>query len=360
MPEDKTGEFSIKHTSILDENGNVDSKLMPNISDDDTRTMYWHMNLARVLNDKMLNLQKQGRLGTFASVRGQEGSQAAAIQAIKGINNIWITPTFRENAALVARGVPLVQILKYWGGYEAGSKVDASLNVLPVNIALGSQLTHAVGLGMAMNIKKEKGAAIAFFGDGATSEGEAHEAMNFAGVFKTPTIFFCQNNQYAISVPRAKQTAAKTLAQKAIAYGFEGLQVDGNDVFAVYKAVKEAVEKAMRGDGPTFIEALTYRLDNHTTADDWKKYRSEAEVQEWQKRDPIPRLRKYMISKEIWNEEQEKAMLADATKKVEEAVQAYEATPKPNPGEMFDYTYEKLPADLQEQKEQFMKFWGAK
>ena len=239
-----------------------------------------------------------------------------------------------------------------------GSKMGKDTRILPVSIPVGSQSLHMVGIAMAMNIKNEKGLAISFMGDGATSEGEHHEAMNMAGIFKSPVIFFCQNNQYAISVPRHKQTASKTIAEKAFTYGFDGVQVDGNDIFAVYRVAKEAVDKAMNGGGPTFIEALTYRLDHHTTADDWKKYRTESEVKDWEKKDPIPRLRKYMASKGIWTDEHEKGMLADAERRVDEAAAQYEQYPKPKPGEIFDYQYDKLSPELQGQKDFFVKFWS--
>ncbi len=356
MTDQTIGQFSVHYLSILDSDGNVDPGMMPALSDDDIRTMYWYMNLSRIFNTKMLNFQKQGRLGTLASVRGQEGAEVASIYALKDQPNVWIVPSFRETASMITYGFPMDQILRYWGGYEEGNR-NPSLKILPINIPIGSQVGHAHGIAHAMNIKGEKGVVIVYFGDGATSEGETLEALNFAGVFKTPAIFFCQNNQYAISVPRKRQTAAGTLAQKAIADGFDGVQVDGNDVFAVYKAVRAAAEKALTGKGPTFIEAVTYRIDNHTTADDWHKYRSEQEVQEWEKKDPITRLKKYMVIKGIWNEEHEQGMLADANRRVEEAVKKYEATPTAQVEDIFDYLYAKLPPLIQEQKEQWTRFW---
>jgi pyruvate dehydrogenase E1 component alpha subunit/lipoate synthase len=352
---EKNMEFPAKNVTVLDESGNCSDTL--GLSDDDLRTIYWHMNLSRVLNAKMLNLQKQGRLGTFASTHGQEGCQVALAYAIRKYNNVWLAPTFRENVMMVAKGVPMDQILRYWGGYESGSMLK-DFKILPVSIPIGSQSLHAVGIAMAMNIKNEKGAAIAFLGDGATSEGEFHEAMNFAGVFKAPVIFFCQNNQYAISTPREKQTATKTIAEKAAAYGFEGVQVDGNDVFACYKAVMQAVDKAYNGGGATFIEALTYRMHNHTTADDWKKYRKEEEVKAWEAKDPVLRLKKYMVSKHIWNDTMESDMMADANTKVDEAVKSYENTSKPKVSEIFDYLYDTLPPLIQEEKDAAVKYWG--
>jgi pyruvate dehydrogenase E1 component alpha subunit len=357
MVQKEAAHFSVTYTQVLDEEGTIDKALMPKLSPDQIQTMYMCMNLARILDAKMLNLQKQGRIGTFGSVEGQEGCQAGLAMAIHGIENIWLVPSFREQAVLIARGFPMDHLLQFWGGYEIGHKVRRESRILPTAIPVGSQALHAVGLGMAMAIRKEKGAAITFFGDGATSEGELLEAMNFAGDFKTPTIFFCQNNQYAISVPRAKQSASETLAQKAAAFGFEGVQIDGNDVFAAYKIVKEAVAKALDGKGPTFIEAITYRMQHHTTADDWHRYRDPKEVELWKARDPIARLRKYMLANKMWDEQHEKVMTADAQKKVEEAVQSYMKTEKPKVEDIFDYLYEKLPKHVQIQKEHFVRFW---
>ncbi|MFC1647908.1 pyruvate dehydrogenase (acetyl-transferring) E1 component subunit alpha [Nanoarchaeota archaeon] len=358
MTEEIVKEFSVKYISVMDEDSNVDERLMPDLNDDDLKSMYWYMNLSRQLDNKMLNLQKQGHMGTFASIHGQEGGEVALAYAVRDVPNVWFVPTFRETAALITHGVPMDQILRYWGGFEEGSRISKDLEVLPVSIPIGSQLDHAQGISHAMKIKGEKGASIVFFGDGATSEGETHEALNFAGVFKTPVIFFCQNNQYAISVPRAKQTASLTLAQKAYAYGYEGIQVDGNDVFAVYRVIKYALDKALNGGGPTFIEAVTYRVEHHTTADDWHKYRTEEEVASWEKKDPIIRLKNYIMKKGIWDDDQEEKMLADAKKQVQDAVDAYEATPAPKIEEIFDYLYEKLPPHIQEQKEQLMRFWN--
>jgi len=358
MPTDIIDNFSVKRIGILDSDGKIDSSLLPPLTPDDLRTMYWWMNLSRTLNTKMLNLQKQGKLGTFASTIGQEGAQIALVYAAKDIKNAWYCPSFRETPALLLRGVPMESILRYWGGFESGSNIDKSLNVLPVCIPIGTQLNHAVGLGMSMNIKNEKGIVFAFVGDGGTSEGETSEAMNFAGVFKAPIVFFCQNNHYAISTSRDKQTASKTLAQKAIAFGFEGVQVDGNDVFAVYKVAKEAIENTLNGNGPILIEAETYRMDNHTTADDWKKYRSPEEVEVWSKKDPILRLKNYMISQGIWDDTKESHMLEDAQKKVDQAVQQYESTPKTKVEEIFDHVYATIPQHLAEQKEAYKKFWS--
>jgi pyruvate dehydrogenase E1 component alpha subunit len=233
--------------------------------------------------------------------------------------------------------------------------MPVELNVLPVAIPVGSQLLHGVGVAWAQKLQGRKSAALVYFGDGATSEGEAMEAFNFAGVFSTPTVFFCQNNQYAISVPRTRQTAARTIAQKAVAFGFRAIQIYGNDVLAVYGAVKEALDLARAGEGPSLIEALTYRLGPHTTADDPTKYRSEEERRKNEPFDPLLRLQKYLGRKGLWSEEKERELQAAAREEVEQAVaEAERAVDAADPESIFDYTYERLPPYLRRQKEEYL------
>jgi pyruvate dehydrogenase E1 component alpha subunit len=222
---------------------------------------------------------------------------------------------------------------------------------MPVSVPVGTQTLHAVGLAWAGKLKGEKIVSIVYFGDGATSKGDFHEAMNFAGVFKTPTIFFCQNNQYAISVPRSLQTASKTIAQKAIAYGFDGIQVDGNDLFAVFAATKEAVEKARSGGGPTLIEGVTFRFGPHTTADDPTKYRTEKEIEPWKPLDPLVRLRLYLKEKGLWNEGVEQRLTEEAQKDIDQAVKDAEAVPVPEVEDIFKYVFAEMTPQLREQME---------
>ena len=233
-------------------------------------------------------------------------------------------------------------IFQYWRGSENGSHHPAGVKVLPVSIPVGSQMLHAVGLGWASKMRGEKDVAITYFGDGATSEGDFHEAMNFAGVYKTPTIFICQNNQYAISTPARLQTASKTIAQKALAYGFPGIQVDGNDLFAMYAVTREAVERARKGDGPTLIEAYTYRLGDHTTSDDASKYRTKEEVEMWKPKDPIRRLQLYLAAIKLWDEKYKAALREKFTKEIDEMVARVEAAPDPTVEELFAYTYAEM------------------
>lgn len=350
--------WTIQHIQVLDDEGNADESLLPPLSPDEVRTMYWHMIVGRALDRKMIAMQRQGRLGTFASTEGQEACQAGS--AIQLRKQDWMAIAFRESVACMLRGIPPVQILRYWGGDERGSVVDADQRTLPVSIPIASQCVHAVGLAYASKLQQRDEVTLVYFGDGATSEGEFHEALNIGADLQVPVIFFCQNNQYAISVPRSKQSHSRTLAQKAVAYDIPTVQVDGNDVFAVWKATNDAIARAKRGEGPSFIEAVTYRLGNHTTSDDYKHYRSEEEVAAWRKKDPVDRLRKFMEKRGWWNQEHEHGAWKHAEEIIEQAVKDYEATPPQEPGEMFDYTYATLPPLLKEQKEAHLASLGGK
>ncbi len=344
-----TKSFHIQTLQLLDENGSTVGKLPKKLTTYDIKKLYKFMVLSRLLDDKMLALQRQGRLGTFASIRGQEASNVGIGYAMK--KGSWLFPSFRENGTVITLGLPMENILLYYGGDERGSKIPEKINTFPVTVPVSTQALHAVGFAWAQKLQKKKTVCVTVFGDGATSEGDFHEAMNFAGVFRLPVVFVCQNNQWAISVPREKQSASDTLAQKAIAYGFEGVQVDGNDVFAVYHAVRVALEKARKGGGPTFIEAYTYRMSDHTTADDQTKYRDQKEVEEWKKRDPIDRLRKYMESKKLWKKSDEKKLLKESERLVEQAVKRFESIKSPEIDDIFKYTYKEMTPELEEQLE---------
>jgi len=340
--------FIVKSLQILDENGKVHGEL-PNLSADDLKKIYKYMVLGRLADEKMLSLQRQGRIGTFASIKGQEASNVATAYALE--KDDWMFQSFRENGAALLRGIPLENIVLYYGWDERGDIFPEGTNVFTVSVPVSTQCLHAVGFSWAQKLQKKNTVTMVYFGDGATSEGDFHEAMNFAGVFKLPVVFVCQNNQFAISVPREKQSASSTLAQKAIAYGFDGIQVDGNDVFAVYKATKDAVEKARSGGGPTFIECYTYRMSDHTTADDAGKYRDQQEVEEWKKKDPIDRLKNYMTSKGFWSTKDEEKLLADLQKQIEDAIKKAESIKPPEVEDIFKYTYKQMPWFLKEQLE---------
>lgn len=337
--------FAVEYLQILDEDGHCAEE--PSLSKEEIKKLYEYMILARAFDEKALALQRQGRIGTYASVLGQEAAQVGSAYALQ--QEDWIFTSFRESSVYIVKGMPMHMIFAYWGGDERGDRIPEGLHAMTVAIPVGTQIPHAVGAAWAMKMKKQRLATLVYFGDGATSKGDFHEALNFAGVFRVPCIFFCQNNQYAISVPVEKQTAAKTLAQKAIAYGFEGVRVDGNDIFAVYEATRLALEKARRGEGPTLIEALTYRRGDHTTSDDASRYRTREEVERWEKRDPIARLEKYMSAHGMWTEAYGAAVRENARRAVEKAVAEYEAMPKPDPADIFRYTFTEMPPQLQEQ-----------
>lgn len=339
------GKFSVDYLHILDENGKASDE--PELSREEIKKLYEYMVLSRIFDEKALALQRQGRLGTYASVLGQEAAQVGSAYAASPED--WIFTSFRESSVYMVRGMDMELILQYWGGDERGEKIPDALHVMTVAVPISTQIPHAVGAAWGMKIKKKNTAAMVYFGDGATSRGDFHEGMNFAGVFSLPCVFFCQNNQYAISVPVTKQTGAETLAQKAIGYGVEGIRVDGNDIFAVYEATRYALEKAKSGKGPTLIEAFTYRRGDHTTSDDASRYRNEEEVKKWEKRDPILRLEKFMKSKGMWTKEYANSVTQDAKQRVEKTVKEYESVAAPDPADMFTYTFEEMPAQLQEQ-----------
>jgi pyruvate dehydrogenase E1 component alpha subunit len=353
MPREPIAKFQIDWLQILDENGNVDRKLLPKIPSQTMLKMYKAMLTARKFDEKLLALQRQGRVGTLAQVKGQE-AQVGAAAAVT--TDDWMIPSFRELAVSTYRGTPLRNFVLLWGGDERGNFAPETPHDLPIAIPVGSQILHATGIAWGMKYQNKKQVALCFFGDGATSEGDFHEGLNFAGVLKVPAIYVCQNNQYAISVPVSKQTAAKTLAQKAIDAGIEGIRVDGNDVFAVYAATDYAVQKARKGDGPTLIEMLTYRLSDHTTADDAKKYRSEAEVKQWEKKDPIMRFKKFLMSEKLWSDKEEEKLLAEISKKIEDEVAKAENMKPPELADMFRFMYAEMTPQLKEQLEYIKQF----
>jgi pyruvate dehydrogenase E1 component subunit alpha len=304
----------------------------------------------------MLSLQRQGRLGTFAPLTGQEAAQVGSAFALEPSD--WMVPGFREAAAYILRGLPLEDILLYYMGREEGNQIPAGQHDVPVNIPVASQLPHAVGIAMAAKTRHDPCAVLTYFGDGATSEGDFHEACNFAGVFQLPIVFVCENNQYAISHPRSRQTRARTLAQKAIAYGFDGLQVDGNDILAVYVATRDALARAKSGKGPTLIECVTYRMSLHTTADDPTRYRAKSEEEEWQKKDPLPRFRAYLRQKGWWDETWQTQLEQEIDAQIRRAVEAAEAARDFDPSDMFDHVYATIPPYLKAQQEELRAVQG--
>jgi pyruvate dehydrogenase E1 component alpha subunit len=332
---------------ILDAEGRVRPDLEPSLAADDLRRMYGLMVRTRTADQKALKLQRQGRFGTYASSLGHEACQVGSAFPLRSTD--WFFPYFRDLGIYITLGFPLASYYHYWMGNEAGLKPPEGVNIFPFAIPVASQIIHAAGAGLAVRILKKELAIVCSFGDGATSEGDFHEGLNFAGVNATPTVFICYNNQWAISTPRSRQTASPTIAQKAVAYGFPGLAVDGNDVLAVHAAVGEALDRARAGKGPTLIEAQTYRMGHHTTSDDATKYRDPAELGEWEKRDPVRRFQTYLASKGLWDPDFERSVVDQATAEVERAVAEAESFPTATPEDIFAFTFKDMPPALSEQ-----------
>ncbi len=341
---------------ILHPDGRVEENLKPDLSDETVLELYRKMFIIRAADRKAIMLQRQGRFGTYAPCEGQEAAQVGSGYALG--EKDWIFPSFRETGVIFTRGgvEAMKDLFIYWMGDEAGQRYPDGSLIFPIAVPVGTHPLHAVGTAWAAKLQGEKVCTIAYFGDGATSQGDCLEAMNFAGVFQTPTIFFCQNNQYAISVPRKRQTAAPTLAQKAIAFGFNGIQVDGNDLFAVYAATREAREKAVAGLGPTFIEAVTYRFGPHTTADDPTKYREQMELEQMRQYDPMLRLQKYLQPKGLWNEDEENRLRSEADAILNQVITDAESAPAPQVEDIFKYTYAQMTPDLKEEMAELKSF----
>ncbi|WIV68133.1 pyruvate dehydrogenase (acetyl-transferring) E1 component subunit alpha [Natrialbaceae archaeon AArc-T1-2] len=325
----------------------------PELTDETLVGMYADMRLARRFDERLLSLQRQGRLGTYASLAGQEATQVGSTYALA--DDDWIAYQYREHLAVTARG-KLAEYLLYWMGHERGNAEIADVNVFPLNISIGSHVPHMTGMGMAARYRDEETVFLTHFGDGATSEGDVHEGLNFAGVFDTPTIFCCHNNGWAISIPRDRQTASATIAQKAHAYGFDGVQVDGMDPLAVYEVTNAAVEKARDPADdeprPTLIETLTYRYGAHTTADDPSVYRDEADVERWREKDPIDRLETFLLETGRLDTERIDALETEIEADLETAIDAAERFDG-DPEAMFEYVYAEPTAELDTQREQF-------
>jgi pyruvate dehydrogenase E1 component alpha subunit len=344
----------IDYLSILDENGVVDRSLEPKIPSDLLLKMFHYMLLARRMDERMLNLQRQGRISTFAPIKGMEAAHLGAIAAIEPED--WFIPQLREAGAEFWRGRKLESILLFHAGYEEGIYIPQDQRNFPIGVIVAGSLPHAVGVAYTQKYRKTGRVAMAFLGDGGTSQGDFHESLNFAAVFQVPLVFVIQNNQWAISVPLSKQTRSQTLAQKALAYGMPGIQVDGNDILAVYSAAKEAVDRARAGGGPTLIECVTYRVLMHTTSDDPSRYRTDDEVKVWLKRDPLSRFQKYLLDKELLTQERIEELEAEVKAEVQAGVEEAEQHMKEytDPLRIFEHHYAELTPTLRQQREEFL------
>ncbi len=315
---------------------------------EEIRRLYRAMVVARVFDGKCSAMQRQGRLATYAPYEGQEAAQIGAASAL-GTSD-WLVASYRDAAAMALRGYPWSNLILGRTGDERGGRAPDGVRVLPPSITVGGHMIHAVGIGWAERLKGTDSVALTMFGDGATSEGDFHEAMNFAAVFATPTVFFCQNNGWAISLPTSQQTAAETIADKAVGYGMAGLVVDGNDVLAVHEAVRSAAAAARAGEGPTLIEALTYRIGPHTTTDDPGRYRDPADVEAWRHRDPLRRVRRLLETRGVWDDDAQAATERDAGLEVEAAVATAEEVAALDGDEIFDAMYAAPTMHLEEQR----------
>jgi pyruvate dehydrogenase E1 component alpha subunit len=342
----------IEKIEILAPDGSVDKKLEPRLPDKDLQKLYRYMLFTRLLDERCLHLQRQGRIGTYGPCKGQEATPLGVVYHLK--KEDWFVPTYRELPGYLWRGWPVDRYMLWWGGHEIGSSVPEGINDTPICVPIASQVQYGAGIAWGSKLRKDGTIVACFCGDGGTSEGDFHEGLNFASVFKVPMVMVVQNNQWAISVPRHKQTASQTIAQKAVAYGMDAFIVDGNDILAVIVAAGEAVEKARKGGGPTLIEAITYRLAMHTTADDPKKYRSEEEVKAWEKKDPLPRFQLYLRGKKLLDDKIQAVMEEEIRKELDTAVAKYELY-RHDPYEMFKHMYAEMTPELRKQLEEFRR-----
>ncbi|MBY9082059.1 pyruvate dehydrogenase (acetyl-transferring) E1 component subunit alpha [Paenibacillus sp. HN-1] len=342
----------VEALSVLSPAGEVINKdKMPALTDDQLKEIAYRMIFTRTWDDRAVNLGRQGRLGFYAPTSGQEATMVGSEFALE--KEDFVCPGYRDIPQLVWHGLPLHQAFLYSRGHQHGGEIPEDVSVLPPQIIIGAQILHATGIAMGFKLKNQKNVAITYTGDGGSSEGDFYEGLNYAGRFKLPVIFFVQNNGYAITTPFAKQTAAKSIAHKAVAAGITGVKVDGMDIFAVIQAVREAAERARNGEGPTLIEAVTYRFRPHSLSDDASKYRTKEEEGEWNEKDPIARVVKYLESKGLWSDEDTQRVKDEAKAKVNEEIKIAEKTEKMTVPGLIDSMFEKTPKYLEEQKADF-------
>ncbi|KGP92073.1 pyruvate dehydrogenase [Pontibacillus chungwhensis BH030062] len=337
---------------ILNEDGEVvNQDAMPDLSDEDLQELMRRMVYTRILDQRSIALNRQGRLGFYAPTAGQEASQLGSHFAME--KEDFLLPGYRDVPQLIWHGLPLYQAFLFSRGHFHGNQMG-EVNAVSPQIIIGAQITQTAGVALGMKKRGKKNVAVTYTGDGGASQGDFYEGMNFAGAFGAPAIFIVQNNRYAISVPVEKQSAAQTIAQKAVAAGIDGVQVDGMDVLAVYKATQDARERAINGEGPTLIETLTYRYGPHTMAgDDPTRYRVEDEENEWEKKDPLVRFRKFLEAKGLWSEDKENEVIENAKEEIKAAIKKADEQPKQKVTDLISLMHEELPQNLQDQMEEY-------
>ncbi len=344
-----------KMLQVIDNNGKVISKeLVPKLSDEEMLKLYKDMLFVRTLDHMIVSYQRQGRVYTYPPNYGQEAIGVAAGAVLR--HDDWLVPAFRELGAWLAKGATMKDVFMFNMGFEEGTKFAGANHMLPSSVPIASQLLHASGIGYAIKYQKKDEVAMAFVGDGGTSEGDFHEALNFAGVWKVPVIFVVQNNQYAISVPVKMQTASINMAIKSKAYGIKGIKVDGNDIFAMLTAFRYAHEYARKESQAVLIEAVTYRKGAHTTSDDPTKYRTTDEEKEWDKKDPLRRMKLFLEKKKLWSDDQEKKLVDEYEKEIDRQFLETEQTVQYPLEDAIKYTYAEMPQDLRDQQIEHEKF----
>lgn len=351
MKRDMQEEFPM--IQIMDQNGKItDTSYIDQIDKSLVQQFYRQLICMRAFDQKAINLQRQGRLGTYPGFEGQEAAQVGSALALE--EDDWMLPTYRDHAASITFGKSY-NILSSWNGRVEGNLPPKGKNILPPSVPIATQLPIAAGIAMANKYKNSSQAVIAYFGDGATSEGDFHEGLNFASVFQAPVVFFNQNNQYAISTPIWKQMHSETIAQKSIAYEIPGIRIDGNDIFAAYFETKKALERARNGEGPSLIEAVTWRYGAHTTADDPTKYRNQKEENEKRRQnDPVTRLERFMKAYGFWDEKLAEQIKGEIKEEIDGAVKVLETMPPANVNDIYDYMFEKPTWTLEQQKEEYI------
>jgi 2-oxoisovalerate dehydrogenase E1 component alpha subunit len=351
--------------TIIESDGKVAKGKDPNLSDDQLKELYETMVKARIMDERGLALQRQGRIGFYLQALGQEASHVGSAAAL--LDSDWLFPAYRQPGIPILRGAPIDQIVCEWFGHEGDPSkgrqmpVHYSLrciNFVSISSPIGTQITHAAGAAMAAKIRKDDTVFMTYFGDGGTSSNDFHAGLNFAAVTKAPCVFICENNQWAISVPSHRQTGSETMAQKAVAYGMPGVRVDGNDILAVYRVCMEAVDRARKGEGPTMVETVTYRMASHSSSDDASRYRDQEEYERWKQRDPIQRFQKYLKRRKVWTEEWQTEIEETYKNELNAAIKRAEAAPKPSIESMFEGVYMNKTQQLTAQQEELLSLEG--